>query len=183
MPELDALAKAVNDNLIVPVRTQSGIRNVMLKESDPSAKLRQVRITGLDARSIVLKIDRVGPFDSLLRSAKGPHYRCDYLILTEHGGQKFAIFIELKSAHFSKSKCEKQFKGSRCVLSYCDSVLEEFHGVPDGLRAYEHRFVIFCRKLQNKTTTRIARPRRNTNPESAHQIVNPTRTRIAELLP
>ena len=65
-----------------------------LEEKEQSARLRSVRVDGLDSESLILKPDHfgIGFYRSGTRNRA-----CDFLILTKYNGDKYALFIDLKT--------------------------------------------------------------------------------------
>ncbi len=64
-------------------------------EDGPDATLTKVYLTGLACETLVLKPDNFG-----IQFFKGGSWNraCDYLVLTEFNGKKYALLIELKSS-------------------------------------------------------------------------------------
>ncbi|MBQ4384369.1 MAG: hypothetical protein II823_00395 [Kiritimatiellae bacterium] len=70
-------------------------RPLVMAEDGPDATLTKVYLTGLACETLVLKPDNFG-----IKFFKGGSWNraCDYLVLTEFGGEKYALFLELKSS-------------------------------------------------------------------------------------
>lgn len=98
--------------LCVPIKTDItfGKDYAVLEELDPIAKLKKVNLKGIDrTKTLILKADHftLGYFKSETWCKA-----CDFLVLTEHGRKKYALFIDLKT------NVENEF-GDNCVLK-CD---------------------------------------------------------------
>jgi hypothetical protein len=115
-----------------------------LKEHEPNAKLKEVKLTYLPKNSIVIKLDGAPGFDTLFTSREYPALqRCDYIILTAYATQNYVIYIELKS---DKPRCKKisdQFKGATCFLDYLQSFVVRLAKYSTGFSGFEQRFVCF----------------------------------------
>lgn len=74
-----------------------GTTSVMLREEDPHALLKSFKITGMDSSSLVVKPDH---FSVQHFQASTFNKACDYLLLTKFEGEKYAIFIDLKTDIF-----------------------------------------------------------------------------------
>ena len=175
MPELDILREVLNNGLFMGFENDS----ILLSESGSDARLRQVKILGLDADCLVLKMDKI-QIQGFFKGG-GPNKRCDYLILTEHGDKKYAIFIEMKST-FKEPEIIRQFKGSECLIDYCKSVLTRFHGKSQLLAKYKKHFVIFYKTSINKTGTRPRKFKKNNAPEKAIKYADPHEVSLSQLI-
>lgn len=84
-------------DLRVPVRSDvldPGNFYAILEEKEQAARLRSVRVDGLDAESLILKPDHFGI--GFYRSGSR-NRACDFLILTKYNGDKYALFVDLKT--------------------------------------------------------------------------------------
>lgn len=83
----DLRAKVLSD-------VSAGLWYSDLDEHEQTARLKRVRILGIDPESLVLKMDHFG-----VRHYKPKTWNkaCDYLLLTIYNGKKYAIFIDLKT--------------------------------------------------------------------------------------
>jgi len=68
---------------------------VALSEDGPDARLTKLYVTDVSPDGITLKLDVFGIH---FFHANTLNKLCDYVILTEHDGQKYAVFIDLKSS-------------------------------------------------------------------------------------
>ena len=75
-------------------RTKFDTQNVVLVEDGDNASLRNICLDGVSPNGIILKPDNF----AISFFTKGSWNKaCDYIVLTENNGNKFAVFLELKS--------------------------------------------------------------------------------------
>jgi len=171
MEGLDILKIALHDGLFVGIGKTDGKAEVKLIEKDKGAKLREVTLTNLPIESIVLKLDKT-PIHRVFKG-KGPNKRCDYLILTKLIDKDIALFIEMKSTNYDEDDCLAKFKGTECLMNYCNSVLYKFYNKKNVISKFDNRFVIFYKTSINKHLTRQKRIAKNDTPENAFLYPDP----------
>jgi hypothetical protein len=183
-PQIEpALKEFFADNLYMKPFDQHGRNCVRLKETRKNAMLREVTIMDLPNDSIVLKIDKFEQPKTLFKGKNGECKRCDYILALAKENRRFLLFIEMKSGRFNNAEVQQQFKGSECVMDYCDAVLERFHGHDDVFKKYEKRFVIFYKpNLAKRTTQPFRKPAQNDSPEKALKYPSPHNPSINILL-
>lgn len=133
--------------LTLPIMA-SGINELQLKESDPSASLKLVRIRGVPKNTLLIKVDGASPLNSLLSAEKGIRQRCDYLVLTEKDNAPVLVYCELKSRNASASEIARQFKGGVCIVRYFDSLLEKFLGTNDYFASIDKVYFVAFSKVK-----------------------------------
>ena len=181
MTELTVLSTALHDGLFAKSEDDSGSFKVCLSENSQDAKLREVWVTDIPKQSVILKLDNA-KIQGLFKGG-GPNKRCDYVILTTLQGQKYAIFVEMKSTSFKvENGYLLQFKGAECLVDYCNSALNHFHGQADLLKQYKKRFVLFYKTSLNKTRFRHDKPPVNDAPERALRYPDPHNPTINSLV-
>lgn len=182
MTGLDALLRdLLVDDLFVAFSIRYNRQLARLKESGRDAKLKRVDIYDIPIDSVLLKIDKSKPPITLFKTGKGQRKRCDYILFTEMNGVKYMLFIELKSKKVKKHL--KQFKGSECIIDYCDATLNRFYNQNNLLQTYEKRFVLFYKFSINKKKTRPQKPTiKNDTPEKAYRYPNPIMPSLKSLL-
>jgi len=184
MPQIDPLLKELfADKLYVSTFVEHGRNCVKLKETGKNARLREVTIIDLPSDSIVVKIDKFEQPKTLFKGKNGECRRCDYILALAKENRRFLLFIEMKSGRLNNVEIQQQFKGSECVIDYCDAVLERFHGQDDVFKSYEKRFVIFYKpNLAKRTTQPFRKPAKNVSPEKALKYPSPHNPSIKMLL-
>jgi len=184
MPQIDPLLKELfADKLYVSTFVEHGRNCVKLKETGKNARLREVTIIDLPSDSIVVKIDKFEQPKTLFKGKNGECKRCDYILALAKEKRRFLLFIEMKSGRLNNVEIQQQFKGSECVIDYCDAVLERFHGQDDVFKSYEKRFVIFYKpNLAKRTTQPFRKPAKNVSPEKALKYPSPQNPSINILL-
>ncbi len=179
-PELKELFA---DNLHVSTFVEHGRNCVRLKETRKNAGLREVTIMDLPNDSIVLNIEKFDQPKTLFKGKNGECRRCDYILALAKENRRFLLFIEMKSGRFNNAEVQQQFKGSECVMDYCEAVLDRFHSQNGLLKSYEKRFVIFYKpSLAKRPTQPFRKPAKNDSPEKALKYPSPQNPSINILL-
>lgn len=183
-PQIEpALKEFFADKLYVSTFFAHGRNCVRLKETGKNALLREVTIMDLPADSIVLNIDNFEQPKALFRGKNGECRRCDYILALAKENRRFLLFIEMKSGQFKEGRVQQQFKGSECVMDYCDAVLDRFHSQNGLLKSYEKRFLIFYKpSLAKRPTQPFKMPAKNDSPERALKYPSPHNPSINILL-
>jgi hypothetical protein len=139
---------------------------VVLREQEATATLTEVYISGIPTDGFLLKLDACGIH---FWKANTLNKLCDYVILTERHGQKYAIFIDLKSSLprnpqedtslkiVDKNDLERvwQFNGGSLLFDYM-AVGVAFHGGAPGLTTYKKCFFELytqIKSIQETTST------------------------------
>jgi len=140
---------------------------------EPNSPLKEVflRIEN-SGKTLLLRIDKV-KVTGLYQRGEGQLKRCDYVIFTEIGKQKYLVFIEMKHKDCDNNKIIQQFRGAECLVDYIDSVLHRFYGVK-SLQEYKKRFVLFYKVPIPKQPTRPKKAQgKNDAPERyVRKVVN-----------
>ena len=164
--------------------------HVLIKETDPAAKLKSITLTAPTGDWFSFDPDkgrgRAAQMSPLLAtSAVHDHHRaCDCVVLVNRGGQITALYVDLKSGN--PVGYTGQFKSTRQFVRYALSLLEEFHGMK--LTLAEERFVVLYGgkpALLNKTATVSKREKiRKTQPDKPYkrEVPQPARLYLKELL-
>ncbi|MDR2439106.1 MAG: hypothetical protein LBE12_07035 [Planctomycetaceae bacterium] len=136
--------KEMLQKILVPgVFGEINERTAILKESDLSAKLREVQIKGVSDDSILIKIDYCHTNDQIFCNKNGSLKRCDYLLITKLRRKKFLLFLEMKSNRFTGTEVVQKFRASECFFDYIISILKQFHDHDFNYEEYKKRFVLF----------------------------------------
>ena len=126
----------------------------LIEPQEPDSK---VRIRGIPADAIVIKMDSFPAPDALFSCDKGECKRADYAIVAAQGTKKRILYIELKRTKASLRDVEKQLRGAECVMEYCRKIAAAFYGGGSLLTGYQPRFVSCGHTSINKRKTRIER--------------------------
>lgn len=151
MDYLPVISRLFRDKVIVkPKKSAIGTYNIVLKEKDSSAKLKEVKIENIPPSSRAIKLDDSKPKNSLLKGEKGELNRCDYVLFVDYENKLYRYYIELKSK--SPKGHKKQLKASACLMKYCDILAQVFHN--DNSLGYkrEERFILFKRGVVKRPT-------------------------------
>jgi len=149
MSSLDVLEREVLHSGLVTAPSGDAVR---LREPKSPMKEVVVKVENPD-RTLVLRIDKA-KVNGLFQRGRGQLKRCDYVIFTEIGGQRYLVFAEMKNKEDDGEEIVRQFKGAECLLDYVDSVLRRFYEESSLLREYEKRFVLFYKTSIRKGPTR-----------------------------
>ncbi len=187
---LSAPLQLLHDSLSCCTCNGAQYTHVLIKETDPAAKLKSVTLIastgdwfGFDPDKGRGKTAQMSPL--LATGATHDHHRaCDCVVLINRGGQLTALYVDLKSGN--PVGYSGQFKSTRQFLRYALGLLEEFHGIK--LTLAEERFVVLYGgkpALLNKTTT-VPKPDKigKTQPDKPHkrEVTQPARLYLKELL-
>jgi hypothetical protein len=132
--------------------------HVLIKETDPAAKLKSVTLAAPAGDWFSFDPDKgrgnPAKMSPLLATGAGhDHHRaCDCVVLVNRGKQITALYVDLKSGN--PVSYSGQFKSTLQFVRYALGLLEEFHGIK--LTLAEERFVVLYGgkpALLNKTTT------------------------------
>ena len=146
--DTDKIRKLLDSSAVVMPNDDSGVFEMRLKETDPKAKLRLVRIRGVPKNSLLIKVDGAAPLNALLSAEKGIRQRCDYVLLTERKDSPVLIYCEMKSTSVSSSEVARQFKGGICIVQYFDSLLREFLGTCNFFSGIKEVFFVAFSKAK-----------------------------------
>ncbi len=115
------------------IQNHDEVTSFDLKETDRTAKLKKITLTGIPNNSIILNLDKFSSntlFKASVKKGKYDNCRCDYVIVTN---EKCVFFIEMKSDVNSPNKknmnkkCIGQYKASRCLLVYIDAIITDMY--------------------------------------------------------
>lgn len=187
---LTAQLQQLHDSLSCCTYNGAQHTHVLIKETDPLAKLKSVTLSAPPGDWFSFDPDKgrgtSRQMSPLLATGAGhDHHRaCDCVVLVNRDGEITALYIDLKSGN--PIGYSGQFKSSRQFVRYALSLLEEFHDTK--LRLAEERFVVLYGgkpALLNKTTT-VPRFESigKTKPDQAYkrEVTQPARLYLKELL-
>lgn len=115
------------------------------KSVDLSENETRFTIRNLPADSIAIKADKFPAPIGFFKGNVGENRRADFIIISEASTEKrWVVYIEMKGeAKPDNERIITQLKGAQCVIAYCRSVAEKFHGKTKFLdeKQYESRFI------------------------------------------
>ncbi len=151
----ELLVHTLLDNVIV----KDSRTFVRLKENGIQAKLRKVDLYDVPSDSLLLKLDSYQQPLTLFDGKKGERKRCDYILITHLEERDILLFIELKSGSCKSTEIKQQFKGSQCVIDYCNSALNHFYSQNNYFDSFDKHFVVFYKSSSiSKRVTRHKSP-------------------------
>jgi hypothetical protein len=124
---------------------------------EPQAPDSKLRIRGLPAETIVIKIDCFPSPDALFGCHSGECKRADYAIVAASEKKRRILYLELKRTKADHSDVVKQLQGARCVMLYCEQIASAFFDTDRLFHGYESRFVSCGHTSINKRKTRVER--------------------------
>jgi hypothetical protein len=124
---------------------------------EPQAPDSTLRIRGIPADAIVIKMDSFPAPDALFNCDKGECRRADYVIVARLPNKKRILYLELKRTKASRNDVLKQLLGAECAMLYCKQVAKAFFDTGSLLEGYQARFVSCGHTSINKRKTRIER--------------------------
>lgn len=182
MLDLSVMRELLVDDIIGSTGAEHGRCFALLKEDAPDSKLRTVKIFDVSPDSILINLDKFEQPKTLLKGERGQRQRCDYVLLTICQDKPLMLFVEMKSRTLDKPEIRRQFKGSECVMDYCNSVLKRFHAQDNFLGHFQKRFVVFYKVSMSKQRTRPVQPtQKNDKPERAYKYPNPNNPTLKSL--
>lgn len=131
------LQEIISEDAVIPLNQDK--KSVDLSENETT-----FTIGNLPADSIAIKADEFPAPESFFKGTKGENKRADFIIISETSTGKWVVYIEMKEeAKHPNKKIIQQLKGAQCVIAYCRSVAEKFHGKTKFLdeKQYESRFI------------------------------------------
>ncbi len=187
---LTAPLQQLHDSLSCCTYNGTQHTHVLIKETDPTAKLNSVTLSAPAGDWFSFNPDKgrgkTAQMSPLLATgaAHDPHRACDCVVLIYRGGQLVALYVDLKSGN--PVGYSGQFKSTRQFVRYALGLLDEFHGTK--LTLAEERFVVLYSgktALLNKTTT-VPKLEKlgKTQPDKPHkrEVSNPAWLYLKELL-
>jgi hypothetical protein len=155
MPDMDILNQMIQDSARVQFSEHNDRTNVELAE--PLHAKSSTIIYGVPKDSIVIKVDTFTSPDAVFWGSHGECKRADYVIISDAGGKKVIIYIEMKATKGSAQEIIRQLKGAHCFITYCREIGRTFWNEQHFLKGCRHRFVSICHTSIPKRKTRITR--------------------------
>lgn len=122
---------------------------------EPQASDSKLRIRGIPADAIVIKMDSFPAPDAVFNCQKGECKRADYVIVAAFPTKKRILYLELKRTKASQNDVSKQLSGAECAMTYCEQIAKSFFGKRSLLVGFQARFVSCGHTSINKRKTRI----------------------------
>lgn len=151
--------------------------SVVIKENAENAKLRGVKIVGLEQDCLAFKLDDKNEKNSQIsryinKSQKNVNKGCDGIIATKFGEKYYILVCELKSDN--PKGFEEQMKSSHAFLDYIQSLLERFFD--SSISEFVRVNVLFSTKVYKMPVSpRKAKPQKlsRNGVEYLHQTCRP----------
>jgi len=122
--------------------------------------LQDVEIIDVPDDTLILCVDKMSsPLfrqdDNFCQCHDQSKYRrkCDYIILTEFDCRNYLIYIEMKTSPRDPRHIPQLWCG-RCFMEYLNFAMENLEHIKPS-SGYLHRFVKFCKVLEDKDSTDI----------------------------
>jgi hypothetical protein len=186
---LSASLKQLHDALSCCTYNSAQHTHILIKETDPAAKLNNVKLIASSGDWFSFDPDKgrgtARQMSPLLAVGSHDHHRaCDCVVLINRNEQLTALYVDLKSGN--PVGYSGQFKSTRQFVRYVLGLQEEFYGTK--LVLAEERFVVLYGgkpALINKKTT-VPKPSKigKTQPDKPYkrEVNNPAQLYLKELL-
>jgi len=155
MSDLDILNQMIKDSARVQLSNHYSKMKVELTE--PAHPPFSTVIYGIPENAVIIKVDVFSSPDTVFIGSKGECKRADYVIVSNEGGKKVIVYIEMKVTKGHPNEIIQQLKGAQCFLAYCQEIGKTFWDESDFLKKYKQRFVSIGHTSIPKKKTRITR--------------------------
>lgn len=155
MPDIDILNQMINDSAKVQLLNHYNKMKAELAET--ACPRSSIVIYGIPENAVIIKVDAFLSPDSVFVGSKGECKRVDYVIVSNEGGRKIIVYIEMKARKGQLTEIIQQLKGAQCFIAYCREIGKAFWNEPDFMKKYRHRFVSIGHTSIPKRKTRITR--------------------------
>jgi len=176
---LAAINQIINSDKRYEIKGSS----ILIKETDKSATLKKVEITGVDLNTVAFEFDKSGHTGKAFNiTHKKVHKACDAIIFCQLDEDYFVVFCELKTSVPSDEKHIIQLTSGMCWVQYLQAILNEFEGI--DMSNWQYRYVVFHKNQYiPKTSTNIV-PIANQKPNAPLlcQVDNGERVPLRKLL-
>ena len=151
MNDIEILQEMLTSDTQVELQPQPGKPSVQLTDSQGKTT---VLVKGLPNDSIVIRAEKFGPHDDVLKGSKGENKRADFVILSSENTKKWIVCIEIQGGN-SKKRIEvvQQLKGAQCFICYCKCLGSSFWKENNFLDGYKYRFVSMTKIYVDKKRT------------------------------
>lgn len=161
----------VPDIIVEPQKDSFSGYKIILKETSKQTKTERVIIRNLPPVCKAIKLDAFKPKNNFLLGKEGELTRCDYVLIVKDNDENYMFFIEFKSFKPKGTKIEKQFKSSKCLMSYCGLLAESFLSDNSFNSQIKYRYVVILRKNMPKRPVNLKPVNWNRNSaENYHKI-------------
>jgi len=149
---LAAINQIINSDKRYEIKGSS----ILIKETDKSATLKKVEITGVDLNTVAFEFDKSGHTGKAFNiTHKKVHKACDAIIFCQLDDEYFILFCELKTSVPSDGKHVVQLRSGLCWVQYLRAILNEFEGI--DMSHWQYRYIVFHKnQYLPKTLTSIA---------------------------
>ncbi len=151
MNDIEILRQMLTPDTQVELQPQPGKLSVQLTDRQGETT---VLIKGLPNDSIVIRAEKFGPHNDVLKGSKGENKRADFVILTNENTKKWIVCIETQGENSKNaSHVVNQLKGAHCFIYYCKCLGKSFWNSEKFLDGYQYRFVGMTKVNVNKKRT------------------------------
>ena len=150
---IEKLRGIIAPEVLISLNTEHERRmSLTIKEDDPAAKLKEVRLTGFESATVAFRLDHKGKRVSEFINAacKNINKGCDAIIITSSEGNGYIFICELKSE--SPKGYREQMLASSAFVKYLNAMLDNFFGLTLG--KFKIKYILFYKKRINKRRLR-----------------------------
>jgi hypothetical protein len=172
MNDLAILRALIRPEALAAISTQKGTKNTVTLAGRNNCEY-ELSVTGAPRETIAVNADRFPSPEPIFQNSRHECRRADYVIFANDGNRCWIIYIEMKLDKDRKKKIEQQLGGARCLVSYCQAIVQEFWGERDFLRDCAERFVSVGSIGINKRPTRERPSSVHDSPKNMLKITAP----------
>lgn len=155
MPDIDILNQMIKDS--AKVQLSDHYNRMKAELTEPAQPRSSTVIYGVPQNAIIIKVDVFSSSETVFTGSKGECKRADYVIVSNEGGRKVIVYIEMKATKGQTIEIVQQLSGAQCFIAYCREIGKVFWSEPDFLNKYPQRFVSIGHTSIPKRKTRITR--------------------------
>ena len=173
MDDFDILNALLRDDALAAEKVLSRSRRAVLLEERDS-QYYTLEITGTPYDTVAFKMDKFPPPNRIFKDSKRECKRADYVIISRRDRKGWIVYVEMKTGAGRSFEVERQLRGGKCLLVYCQAIVGEFWGEKRFLQDYAQRFVSVRHVGSNKPPTRDHRRPVHDRPEKMLKLTAPT---------
>lgn len=142
MSDIAILNQMINKMARIPVEQDVLTRKTFVKLVEPQEPTSIVTIHNLPDDAVVIKVDKF-EVGKVFNGSNDECKRADYVVISDSGGKKRILYIEMKKSKDPEKQIVAQLKGATCFVGYCKEIAKMFWGERTFLSEFQSRFVSF----------------------------------------
>ena len=169
MGAIDSLKKLIVDDAVVSLTQEYGKNKCVLTESQSDYSF---TIHSLPDDVLIVKCDKFPTTKEVFFKSENMECKIsDYVLVSE--SKQVIMFFELKRSNRSSSAKEiaAQLKGGKCVMDYCESIIDSFLGEREIFCGFRRKYYKGISMPSKKRPFRRNENLDNTTPENARMLL------------